>query len=87
MTRHATPEQRYDRERDHLKHDAPNALDRILASMPGKFALNDLLGWCDGIVRSGILGAETEPFRKVVERVNETHDMPKPVRKVEVADA
>lgn len=83
MSRHSTDFERADHAHDHQKHDAPNALDRIIASMPGKFALNDLLGFCDGIIRSGILGAETEPFRKVVARVNETHDMP--VRKRETA--
>jgi hypothetical protein len=84
MTRMANEYERADHDRDLAKHDAPNALDRILASMPGRLALANLVGYCDAICNSGVLGADQTPtFRRLVDDVVVKHDIP--TRKHEVA--
>lgn len=73
MTRH-TPEQRWDHRRDLQKHEwrpgDPLPLDQ-------RCALALLVGYCEGITKSGVLGDEVEAkFRQHIAGVLTAFNMP-----------
>ena len=69
--RAATQAERFDHERDLRKHDwSPHILDQ-------RFAVATLTGYCEGIINSGILGADGElALRQHVARALAAFDMP-----------
>jgi hypothetical protein len=57
MTRNATPDEYADRERDYAKHEWRPG-DR--APLDQRCAVAKLIGYCEGLVNSGLLGADLE---------------------------
>lgn len=52
-------------------------LDQIISEMPGRCAVSKLLGYCDAIANSGLLGPELEAkLRQNMNDVATAFDMP-----------
>jgi hypothetical protein len=71
MTRAATPDEIADHDRDNRKHD-PRPLD-----LTQRYAVAQLVGYCEGIVQSGVLGPDAElPLRLRIAAALAAFNMP-----------
>jgi hypothetical protein len=55
---------------------AMSELERITAEMPKRFAVAELVGYCEGLCASGILGKDELTLRTLVARTLAAFDMP-----------
>lgn len=68
MTRHATQEERWDRDRDNRKHDAPGARMHSVAY---------LTAYLDALLALGVIPAEYRAgIRRTVDQTRKVHDLP-----------
>lgn len=73
MTRAATQEERWDRERDLRKHE-PRPSDITFSQ---RLALAKMVGYCEGVVKSGILPADAEyKLREIIAETLAAFGMP-----------
>jgi hypothetical protein len=74
MTRHATQEERWDRDRDLRRHD-PRPGDP--PSFDQRAAVAKMVGYCEGVIGSGILPDDCEiMLRKIIAETLVAFNMP-----------
>lgn len=81
MTRAATQEERWDHDRDHRKHE-PRPSDPSTHSQ--RLAVAKLVGYAEGVVKSGILPDDSEVMlRRLIAETLTAFDMPSKAERAE----